>query len=94
MTPACEDARNLSLSYQLLSVLTTMLLALEHFKSHVLDAGGREQGQGGEGSSCQKVLAISGYFKKKFHFIKGFVTPPTSSEGRGYGGAVGGVRVS
>ena len=57
-----------------------MLLALEHYKSHVVDAGGREQ----------KVLAISGYFKKKFHFIKGFVTPPTSSGGRGDGGAAEG----
>jgi len=37
-TLACEDSRNLSLPYQLLSVLTAMLLTLEQNKIHVVDA--------------------------------------------------------
>ena len=36
MTLACEDSRNLSLSYQLLSVLTFMLLTLEQTKAILL----------------------------------------------------------
>ena len=36
-TLACEDSCNLSLSYQLLSVLTFMLLTLEQNKSHIVD---------------------------------------------------------
>ena len=38
VTLACEDSRNLSLPYQLLSVLTAMLLTLEQNKIHVVDA--------------------------------------------------------
>ena len=37
VTLACEDSRNLSLPYQLLSVLTAMLSMPEHNKSHVVD---------------------------------------------------------
>ena len=35
VTPACENSRNLSVPYQLLSVLTDMLLMPEQKKSHV-----------------------------------------------------------
>ena len=37
VTLACEDSRNLTLPYKLLSVLTAMLLALEQNKSPVVD---------------------------------------------------------
>ena len=51
--------------------------------------GGGKGGRGAGGwvivskSDLTNVLAISGYFKKKIYFIKGFVTPPTFSGGRG-----------
>ena len=66
MTLACENSRSFSLPYQLLSVLTVMLLTLEQNISHVVDAGTKQR------QCCRcwtntRAVFSSIFIRPKFH---------------------------
>ena len=69
ITQSLQKSRNLFLPYQLLSVLTSMLLTLEQNKSIVVDAGTKQKPWCHK-SDLANFSPISDHFKKKFVFVK------------------------